>query len=60
MMKTAMFCILLTAETSAWDMEAKVVAMHETISKCHVALTQHGFNHPNDVCFCVDAESLKR
>jgi len=59
-MKTAMFCILLAAGNSNWDMEAKVVSMHTAISKCHVALTEHGFEHPNDVCFCVDVESLKR
>ena len=48
----AMFCILLTPEQTKWKMDAKVVSMHNAISTCHVALTTHGFDNPNDVCFC--------
>ena len=56
MPKVAMFCIILAAEQSAWNMEAKIVSMHDAISDCHVALTQHGFNNPNDKCFCVETD----
>ena len=50
--KALMFCILLTPEKTKWDMDAQVVSMHDAISTCHVALTTHGFDNPNDICFC--------
>ena len=55
-MKVAMFCIILTAEPSVWEVDAKVVSMHHAISSCHMALTEHGFEKPNDKCFCVEVE----
>ena len=55
-MKVAMFCIILTAEPSVWEMDAKVVSMHDAISACHMALTEHSFEKPNDKCCCVEAE----
>tara|TARA_R100001460_G_scaffold103985_1_gene149462 strand:+ start:3091 stop:3273 length:183 start_codon:yes stop_codon:yes gene_type:complete len=56
-MKVAMFCIILTAEPSVWDMDAKIVSMHDAMSACHMALTEHGFEKPNDKCFCVVADA---
>lgn len=55
-MKVAMFCIILTAEPSVWEMDAKIVSMHDAISDCHMALTEHSFEKSNDKCFCVEAE----
>ena len=55
-MKVAMFCIILTAEPSVWEVDAKVVSMHNAISSCHMALTEHGFEKPNDKCFCGEVE----
>ena len=52
----AMFCILLTPEQTKWEMDAKVVSMHDAISTCHIALTTHGFDNPNDKCFCVHVD----
>ena len=57
MFKVAMFCIILTAEPSVWEMDAKIVSMHDAVSACHMALTEHGFEKPNDKCFCVVADA---
>jgi hypothetical protein len=31
--------------------------MHDAVSACHMALTEHGFEKPNDKCFCVVADA---
>ena len=45
-----MFCLI-----SANAVEVKVT-VHDTykwLSSCHVGITEHGFDNPNDTCFCV-------
>ena len=56
MTKALMFCILLSEEPSQWSMKAETISMHVAISECHMALTTHGFDNPNDKCFCVQTD----
>ena len=58
--KILLFCIVLGDSPDRWDMEAEVVQEHEGMSSCHVAITENGFKNPNDVCFCVETESIRR
>ena len=44
-----MFCVI---SANAVEVETKVHDTHEWISKCHVALTEHGFDNPKEECFC--------
>ena len=48
-----MFCVI---SASATEVQTKVHDTHEWISKCHVALTEHGFSDPYNRCFCVKAD----
>ena len=50
-LSVVMFCVITA---NAVEVETKVHDTHEWLSKCHVALTEHGFDNPNAVCFCVE------
>jgi len=47
-LSVVMFCVITA---NAVEVEIKVHDTHEWISKCHVALTEHGFNSEEE-CFC--------
>jgi hypothetical protein len=48
-LSVVMFCVIAA---NAVEVETKVHDTHEWISKCHLALTEHGFDKPREECFC--------
>ena len=46
-----MFCVI---SANATEVQTKVHDTHEWISKCHVSITEHGFDNPNAICFCTE------
>ena len=45
-----MFCVVIATPD---NMQVKLYGEKEWLSKCHVAVTEHGFANPKDRCFCV-------
>ena len=33
--------------------ETKIISVHDYLSQCHLNVTLHGFDYPEDDCFCV-------
>jgi len=48
-LSVVMFCVITA---NAVEVETKVHDTHEWLSKCHVALTEHGFDNSREECFC--------
>ena len=44
------------ADTSGDPFE--IWSTHKYLSACHVALTERGFDYPDQQCFCVDVRNL--
>ena len=36
----------------------EIWSTHKYLSACHVALTERGFDYPNQQCFCVDVRDI--
>lgn len=40
------------------EIHLKIWSSHEYLSACHVALTERGFDYPDQQCFCVDVRDI--
>lgn len=50
------YWLILVTMTSTEAGVVSVVSKHETISECHVALTQLAFARPNEDTYCLTTE----
>jgi len=44
-----MFCVITA---NAVEAQIRIHDTHVWLSKCHVALTEYGFENPKEECFC--------
>lgn len=40
------------------EIHLEIWSTHKYLSACHVALTERGFDYPNQQCFCVDVRDI--
>jgi hypothetical protein len=40
------------------EIHLEIWSTHKYLSACHVALTERGFDYPDQQCFCVDVRNL--
>ena len=40
------------------EIHLEIWSTHKYLSACHVALTERGFDYPDQQCFCVDVRDL--
>ena len=52
------YLLIMVTMTSFNGGTVNVISTHDTISECHLSLTQHGFNHEDSMhsTFCLTTE----